>query len=113
MGAMARDNGLKLHSVEDALEIIWSGLPNCILTEDDLAEDLLDLRNGLAGEAFQKFVNYGFPVALVLPDPGRFGPRVEELAREHASHPCVRICRTVEEAHLWLGLDAADPPAGV
>lgn len=103
MSAMASDHGLKLRGVEDAMDIIASGLPGCILTADDLGEDFLDLRNGVAGEAFQKFVNYGVRVALVLPEPGRFGPRVEELAREHASHPCVRICRTVEEARAWLG----------
>lgn len=103
MSLMASDNGLKLHSVQDALDILSSGLPACILTADDLGDDFLDLRSGVAGETFQKFVNYGFRVALVLPEPSQFGPRIEELAREHASHPCVRIVRTVEEAASWLG----------
>lgn len=102
MSVMARDNGLKLHTIEDAMDILVSGLPGCILTTDDLSEDFLDLRNGKAGEAFQKFVNYRFRVALVLPNPGDFGPRIEELAKEHATHPYVRFCRTLDEAHSWL-----------
>ncbi len=103
MSLMAAANGLKLATAQDALDIIASGLPGCILTSDDIGADFFDLRNGIAGEAFQKFVNYGFRVALVLPEPSQFGPRIEELAREHASHPCVRICRTLEEAQSWLG----------
>ncbi len=99
---LARDAGLTLGTEEDALDVMSSSLPGCIFTQDDLHPDFLDLANGMAGAALQKFVNYQFPVALVIPRPEDFGPRVVELARDHASHPSVRFFETTEQAQDWL-----------
>ena len=98
----ASAHGLRLGDGQDALGIIYSGLPACILTPDDLGEGFFDLRNGRAGDAFQKFVNYGYKVAIVLPDGHGLGARVSELAYEHASHPNVRFVKTMEEAERFL-----------
>lgn len=99
---MAKDNGLHLGSVSDALDVIGSGLPGCIFTPSDLAADFFKLHNGKAGEIFQKFVNYHFPVAFILsPDHG-YGDRVTELIRDHRRHSSVRFFSTVEEAVSWL-----------
>ncbi|TQV65699.1 DUF4180 domain-containing protein [Exilibacterium tricleocarpae] len=99
---LAKDANLQLHSEQDALDIMVSGLPACILQVDDLHPDFFDLSNGLAGAIFQKFVNYSFKVAIVLPRNHDFGPRVTELARDHRFHSCVRFFPTATEAELWL-----------
>jgi hypothetical protein len=56
----------------------------------------------LAGELFQKFINYGLRVAIVLPDPEAFGERFSELAYEHRSHNMIRFVRSKAEAESWL-----------
>ena len=99
---LASQHNLKLRNIEDALDVMGSGLPGCIFTLDDLGPDFFNLRNRIAGEAFQKFVNYRFPVAIVLPADHGLGDRVTELAREHARHNCVRFCQTLEQAQQWM-----------
>lgn len=99
---MAKDHGLTLGTASDALDVIGSGLPGCIFTQADLAPDFFDLRNGLAGEIFQKFVNYQFPVAFILSNDHGLGNRVTELIRDHRRHSTIRFFGTAEEAMAWL-----------
>ncbi len=99
---LASDAGLKLHTEDDALDIMVSGLPACILLPDDLHADFFHLENGILGAVFQKFVNYGFRVALVLPEDHSYGDRVTELVRDHRRHPCIRFFPSVEAAEAWL-----------
>jgi Domain of unknown function (DUF4180) len=56
----------------------------------------------LAGELFQKFMNYRLRVAIVLPDPEPYGERFNELAYEHKSHSMIRFVRSKSEAEVWL-----------
>ena len=65
-----------------------------LLSEGDLAPSFYDLKSGLAGELFQKFVSYRVPLALVVKEPAVYGERFVELAREHRSHHMVRILWT-------------------
>jgi Domain of unknown function (DUF4180) len=58
--------GVKLKSSDDALQVIYSGLPACIFRPEDLAADFFDLQSGLAGEVFQKFVNYKYQMAISM-----------------------------------------------
>ena len=99
---MAAAHDLYLASENDALDAMVSGLPACIFTTADVDPDFFDLRNGLAGAIFQKFVNYNYRVAFVVPANHDFGDRVTELIRDHARHPCVQFFSTVEEAEAWL-----------
>ena len=80
-----------------------------VLEEKDFAPEFFDLRSGLAGELFQKLVNYGLRVAIVVPDPAVHGERFKELAHEHRSHGVVRIVKSAAEARAWL--QATDPRA--
>jgi Domain of unknown function (DUF4180) len=73
-----------------------------VLSEADLAPAFYDLTSGLAGELFQKFVNYRVPLALVVKDPSVHGQRFVELAREHRSHSMVRIFPDHDAAADWL-----------
>jgi hypothetical protein len=73
-----------------------------ILEEADLAAEFFDLRSGLAGELFQKCVNYGLRAAIVLPNPESHGQRFGELAYEHRSHPVVRVVSSRAHADAWL-----------
>ena len=99
---LARDHGLVLESEADALDVISSGLRACIFLPDDLASDFFELSNGIAGSVFQKFVNYGYPVAFVVPEAHEYGARVTELIRDHRTHPCVRFFHSIDDATAWV-----------
>lgn len=73
-----------------------------LLEEADLGATFFDLRSGLAGELFQKFVNYRMPLAIVLSSAGAHGERFDELVHEHWAHPVVRFFSSAEEAAAWL-----------
>ena len=109
---IAREAGIQLHTEADALALIGSGLPACILGVEDLHPQFFDLRNGIAGAIFQKLVNYEFRVAIVLPSDHGFGPRVSEMVRELRTHPFIRFFPTPGEAEAWAGQGAADGTGG-
>jgi hypothetical protein len=101
---IAADSGISIRSFRDISDALGAclGAEGLILTESDLAREFFDLRSGLAGELFQKFVNYGLRVAIVLPDREAYGERFSELAYEHTSHPMIRCVRSQDEAKAWL-----------
>lgn len=78
------------------------GASSLILTENDLAPQFFDLHTGLAGELFQKFINYRKKVAIVVPDFDAYGERFSELAYEHTTHNMIRFVHKKEEAISWL-----------
>ncbi|BDP41675.1 hypothetical protein DAETH_16440 [Deinococcus aetherius] len=100
----ASELGLALRTLDDVPEVVGAAydLDGLILTEADLSPEFFRLRSGLAGEAFQKFTNYGIRVALVVPDFTAHGERFAELAYEHRAHRWIRFVRTEEEARAWL-----------
>src|SRR5262245_8390005 len=101
---IASDSGISIRSfkdIPDAIAVCF-GTDGLILTEDDLAQEFFDLRSGLAGELFQKFINYKLRMAIVLPDPDVYGERISELAYEHKSHSMIRFVRSKDEAESWL-----------
>jgi hypothetical protein len=101
---IASDSGISIRSIKDIPDAIAAcfGTDGLILTEDDLAQEFFDLRSGLAGELFQKFINYKLRMAIVLPDPEAYGERISELAYEHQSHSMIRFVRSKDEAETWL-----------
>jgi hypothetical protein len=101
---IASDSGVSIRSLRDISDTIAAcfGTAGLILTEDDLAQEFFDLRTGLAGELFQKFINYRLRLAIVLPAPEAYGERISELAYEHKSHSMIRFVRSKDEAEAWL-----------
>jgi hypothetical protein len=101
---IARDAGISIRTLGDVADAIGAslGADGLILTEGDLGPSFFDLRTGLAGEAMQKFVNYRVRVAVVVPTPESHGERFVELAREHRTHPMVRMFETQDAARAWL-----------
>ena len=101
---VAAESGISIRSLGDIADAVVAcfGKAGIILTERDLAPDFFDLRTGLAGELFQKFINYEVRAAIVLPDPEDYGERFGELAYEHSSHQIIRFVRSEEEARSWL-----------
>lgn len=101
---VASDAGISIRSFAD----ISSALAEClgsgglILTESNLAREFFDLRSGLAGELFQKFINYKVRIALVVPNPEAYGERFAELASEHSTHNLIRVVDSLEEGTKWL-----------
>ena len=104
---IASDSGISIRSFGDISDALGAciGAAGLILTENDLAREFFDLRTGLAGEFFQKFINYKLRVAIVLPAPEAYGERFGELAYEHATHNMIRFVRSIDEAKAWLSLN--------
>jgi hypothetical protein len=101
---IASDSGISIRSFEDISDTIAACIEaeGLILTEGDLAREFFDLRTGWAGELFQKCINYSVRMAIVLPDPEKYGERISELAYEHRSHTLIRFVRSKNEAEAWL-----------
>jgi hypothetical protein len=101
---VASDLGISIRSFSDISDAFGAciGSEGLILTENDLSQEFFDLRSGLAGELFQKFINYKLRVAIVLPDPDAYGERFGELGYEHRSHSLIRFVRSRDEAESWL-----------
>ncbi|MBD3649227.1 MAG: DUF4180 domain-containing protein [Pseudomonadales bacterium] len=95
-----------MSDVPDALNACL-GSRGVILTEFDLGPDFFDLGTRLAGELMQKFVNYRLKMAVVVPQPERYGERFCELAREHRTHPEIRFIETEAKAREWLSSEPA------
>jgi len=93
---------IKIASTDDAMEIIYSGLTGCVIHLDELAADFFELKNRLAGEIFQKFINYRFPLAIVIPPDHDLGQRVSELMFDHKKHPFVRFFNEEHDAENWI-----------
>ena len=101
---IAADLGLTIHSFGDISEAIGAAIDTSgfVITESDLGPEFFNLRSGLAGEFFQKFINYSVRVAIVLANPEVYGERFGELAYEHSTHNMIRFVRTQDEALAWL-----------
>ena len=100
--ALARAHKLRLHSEQDALDVLSSGLRSCIFTPAELHPQFFDLSNQIAGTVFQKFVNYSFPIAIVIAEDHSYGGRIEELVRDHQRHPFIRFFFSIEDAQAWI-----------
>jgi len=102
---IASEAGVSIKTIGDISEILADciGKQGLILSEKELARDFFDLRTGLAGELFQKFINYKIKVAIVVQDTQAYGERFAELAYEHKSHNMIRVVGSEDEAKGWLG----------
>ena len=95
---------IEIRSMTDIADAISRGLERgaLLIDESNLCQEFFDLRSGLAGEQFQKAVNYGTPLAIVISDPQKYGDRFNELVHEHRRHALVRFFPTDFEARKWL-----------
>ena len=94
-----------LRSVNDIASVMGSAFENggaVLLTEAELGPEFFELRSRLAGELFQKMMNYSLRLALVVEEPQRYGERFAELVYEHRSHGNIRFFRDREQAEQWL-----------
>lgn len=93
---------------EDIWELSQSASQGICLDEADFDPEFFNLRSGIAGEIFQKCVNYRLPLAIVLREPAKYGQRFSELALEHRTHLLIRFFANREDAQMWLGAFAGD-----
>lgn len=100
----ASDSGISIQSFSDIPDALNTciGSEGLILNENDVSKEFFNLRSGLAGELFQKFITYKMRIALVVPDPNAYGERFSELAYEHTTHNMIRIVRSEDAAKAWL-----------
>lgn len=58
-----------INNLQDALDLIadisYQEIDRIVLRENNFAPDFYNLRSGLAGEIFQKCVNYGMKLAII------------------------------------------------
>ncbi|AWN23274.1 DUF4180 domain-containing protein [Deinococcus irradiatisoli] len=106
----AGELGQRVATLADVSELVGAALSldGLILREADLGPDFFRLGSGVAGELFQKLVNYRIFTALVVPDFAAHGERFAELAHEHARHPQVRFVTSEAAARDWLGRQGAE-----
>ena len=106
----AGELGLRVDSLAEIPELIGAAfsVDGLLLLETDLGPEFFRLGSGVAGELFQKLVNYRVPTALVLPDFAAHGERFAELAYEYSRHPSVRFVTTEAAAREWLNSQAAE-----
>jgi Domain of unknown function (DUF4180) len=100
-----------VRSVADISDALRGSLApgGLLLAEEDLGPQFYDLKTGLAGELFQKVVNYRGRLAIVIRDARAHGDRFGELAYEHRRHPAVRFFEDRTQALQWLqGAESAN-----
>lgn len=104
---IAKGAGIFIRTFSDITDAV--GLCLCsrglIVSEQEMTPEFFDLKTGLAGEMFQKFINYKIRLAIILPDPTRYGDRIGELAYEHRSHNAIRFVDTLDAAVSWLSTE--------
>ena len=95
-------------SSNDVMDILADGFgkSGVILLEQQLGPRFFDLSTGLAGELFQKCMNYNLKLALVIADRSQYSKRLQELAHEHDTHPSIRFFADQRAATNWLGGDS-------
>jgi transcriptional regulator with XRE-family HTH domain len=101
---IASEAGIAIRSVRDISDAIGAcfGAAGIVFVAEDFGPAFFDLRTGLAGELFQKLMNYRVRAAIVLPHPEAHGERFRELAYEHRSHDAIRFVSSRAEADAWL-----------
>ena len=101
---VASHSGIAIRSREDIPDAVGAclGMEGLILKEADLSPEFFELGSGLAGELFQKLVNYRVRTAIIVPNPEGYGERFAELAHEHRSHPVIRFFSSINEGEAWL-----------
>ena len=95
---------MRLESLDDISTVLSHSLSHngLVLLEHELAPAFFDLSTRIAGEMFQKIVNYHSHLAIVVAEPARYGERFSELVYEHRDHPFVRFFNNQPAAELWL-----------
>jgi hypothetical protein len=101
---IASDSGISIGSFNDISGVVGAclGAGGLILAADNLSPDFFNLSSGLAGELFQKLVNYNVRTAIILPDLDAHGERFKELAYEHSTHSLIRFFRSRDDANAWF-----------
>ena len=94
-----------LQSNDDIAELVSQAFSHdgaLLVHETELGPAFFDLRTRLAGELFQKFMNYGLRLAIVVAKPEQYGERFRELAFEHRNHGNIRFFPDAGQAGQWL-----------
>lgn len=95
---------VKLNNISDIMVLLVDsqGQTGIILDESEVSAKLFDLSSGLAGELFQKMVNYNKRLAFVVSDLSQYSKNLQELAYEHETHPYIRFYSNRADAEEWV-----------
>lgn len=99
------------HGVNDISTVIGQAFGShgrVLLRENELGPDFFDLRTRLAGELFQKCMNYNLRLAVVVAEPARYGDRFRELVYEHGRHGNIRFFSDEVAALDWLSVNSPE-----
>lgn len=103
---MEISEGTVIKTEQDAMDLIAACFENDVyalmLFDHNLSEEFYKLATGLAGQVFQKLINYRTKAALVIPLEKRIIGRFKELADELNKGNDIRVFCTSSEAEDWL-----------
>jgi hypothetical protein len=93
-----------LESTDDVTEVFRQclGERENLLLESELGPAFFDLTTGVAGELFQKFVNYHSLLVIIVANPESYGVRFTELVFELRDHANIRFFDSEVKARAWL-----------
>ena len=99
-----------IHSANDISGALMESVERggLVLDEKDVCPEFFDLSTGFAGEVLKKFVIYRTRLAVIVPDPTKYGGRFSELVQDHRTHAMVRFFNSQQLARQWL----ANMPVG-
>ena len=93
-------------STQDALDLVAlcgeNDTSRMMLHREALSDDFFKLKTGVAGEIFQKFINYSIQTAVIIPETSSLGSSFRELISEANRGGHYRFFPTREEAEIWF-----------
>jgi hypothetical protein len=93
-------------STQDALDLVALCGENdtalLMIHPEALSGDFFKLKTGVAGEIFQKFINYSIQTAVIVPEPSSLGSSFRELISEANRGAHYRFFPNREEAEMWF-----------
>lgn len=109
--AVLRAPGIRIHTPQDALDLIAAvkyetGCTALVLAKEQMEEDFFRLGTGLAGEVLQKFINYGMRLALVGDFSVYTSKSLQDFIRESNRGKDIFFVPTEAEALHKLGVQA-------
>lgn len=93
-----------LKSMDEVSTVLGQALAGngLVLDEKEIDPAFFRLKTRIAGELFQKVVNYNAKLALVVTDPGKYGNSFQALVFEHRNHSQIRFFTCHDTANKWL-----------
>ena len=96
----------EINTEDDVLDIIGICMSNdtklLVLREGAFSEKFINLKSGLAGIVFQKFINYHIKVSAIIEDEFKNNKRFQELVYESNKSNNFKVFNNSVSAVNWI-----------